>query len=69
MILSYYFVLPALFPLVLHQFSYQSESVIMTTQSGRSFRERLNDSQHDEMLIRMMEQLDSLHTRMGNVEA
>ena len=41
----------------------------MATQSRRSFRGRLTDSQHDEMPIRMMEQLDSLHNHMGNVEA
>ena len=41
----------------------------MATRSERSFRGRLTDIQLDEMLIRMMEQLDSLHTWMGNVEA
>ena len=41
----------------------------MATRSGRSFRGRLTGSQRDEMLIRMIEQFDSLHTRMDNVEA
>ena len=41
----------------------------MATRYGRSFIGRLTDSQRDEMLIRMMEQLDSFHTQMGNVEA
>ena len=41
----------------------------MATRSRRSFRRRLTYSQHDEMLIRMMEQLDSLHIRISNVEA
>ena len=41
----------------------------MATRFGRSFRGRLTGSQRDEMLIRMIEQFDSLHTRMDNVEA
>ncbi|RVX11312.1 hypothetical protein CK203_019753 [Vitis vinifera] len=40
----------------------KSEGDIMVTRSGRSFRGRLTDSQRDEMLIRMVDQLDSLHT-------
>ena len=33
-----------------------------------SFRGRLTDSQNDEMLIRMVDQLDSLHTQLRNIE-
>ncbi|RVW30404.1 Retrovirus-related Pol polyprotein from transposon 17.6 [Vitis vinifera] len=40
----------------------------MATQSGRSFRGRPTDSQHDEMLIRMVDQLDSLHIQLSNFE-
>ena len=39
----------------------------MAIQYGRSFRGRLMDSQRDEMLIWMMDQLDSLHIRLSNV--
>ena len=41
----------------------------MATRLGRSFRGRLTDRQCNEMLIRMMEQLDSFHIQMSNVEA
>ena len=41
----------------------------MATRSGRSFRGRLTDSQHDKMLIRMMGQHNSLQIWMSNVEA
>ena len=40
----------------------------MATQSGRSFRGRPTDSQRDEMLIRMVDQLDSLHIQLSNFE-
>ena len=40
----------------------------MATRSRRSSRGRLTDSQCDEMLIRMVDQLDSLHIRLSNVE-
>ena len=40
----------------------------MATRSRRSSRGRLTDSQRDEMLIRMVDQLDSLHIRLSNVE-
>lgn len=40
----------------------------MATQSGKSFRGRLTDSQRDEILIQIVDQLDSLHIRLSNVE-
>ena len=40
----------------------------MAIRSGRSFRGKLTDSQCDEMLIRMVDQLDSLHIRLSNVK-
>ena len=49
-------------------FWYQSKGAIMATRSRRSSRGRLTDSQCDEMLIRMVDQLDSLHIRLSNVE-
>ncbi|KAL6313102.1 hypothetical protein AAG906_018817 [Vitis piasezkii] len=43
-----------------------SKGGIMATRSRRSLRGRLTDSQRDEMLIRMVDQLDSLHIRLSN---
>ena len=40
----------------------------MAIRYGRSFRGKLTDSQCDEMLIRMVDQLDSLHIRLSNVK-
>ena len=40
----------------------------MATRSRRTFRGRLTDSQCDEMLIWMVDQLDSLYIWLSNVE-
>ncbi|KAL5715946.1 hypothetical protein ACHQM5_017696 [Ranunculus cassubicifolius] len=40
----------------------------MSTRAGRTFRGRLTDNQRDEMLFRIMEQLDAMNVRLNNME-
>ena len=40
----------------------------MATQSRRNCRGRIINSQRDEMLIQMVDQLDSLHIQLSNVK-
>ena len=40
----------------------------MATRSGRSFGKRLTNSQYVEILIQMVDKLDSLHISLSNVE-
>lgn len=47
-----------------------SEQVsIMSTRTGRTFRGRLTDHRRDELLLRIVKQLESLTARVANQES
>lgn len=41
----------------------------MTTRSGRSYRNRLSDSQFEELIVHMIEQMEPLSVWLSSVQA